>query len=231
MSPALIIAILAALLVVLKCTKVTLATLLGLRMSLGRFEATRDGEPSAAIRRRVIAARELATMKRTAFLINTCRGPVVDEAALIQALQQGWIAGAALDVFEHEPEVPQAFRELENVVLVPHIGSSTEATRRAMAMTAAQNAVAVLTGAGRAFSSGARGMPPGSPPPSKAGSGPSACAPARPARHSGARMLSQCRNFMTSPPTGSRTCVRGRALPGKRACRPCGVQPALAPRR
>jgi glyoxylate reductase len=79
-------------------------------------------------------------------LINAARGPVVDEAALIQALQQGWIAGAALDVFEHEPEVPQAFQELENVVLVPHIGSASTATRTRMAVMAAENLVAVLCG-------------------------------------------------------------------------------------
>ena len=85
-------------------------------------------------------------MRPTAYLINAARGPVVDEAALIQALQQGWIAGAALDVFEHEPHVPQALQELENVVLVPHIGSASVATRTRMAVMAAENLVAVLRG-------------------------------------------------------------------------------------
>ena len=86
-----------------------------------------------------IGAAELRMMRPTAYLINAARGPVVDEAALIQALQQGWIAGAALDVFEHEPHVPQ-------VVLVPHIGSASVATRTRMAVMAAENLVAVLRG-------------------------------------------------------------------------------------
>ena len=93
-----------------------------------------------------IGAAELRMMRPTAYLINAARGPVVDEAALIQALQHGWIAGAALDVFEHEPHVPQALRELENVVLVPHIGSASVATRTRMAVMAAENLVAVLRG-------------------------------------------------------------------------------------
>jgi glyoxylate reductase len=93
-----------------------------------------------------IGAAELRMMRPTAYLINAARGPVVDEAALIQALQQGWIAGAALDVFEDEPHVPQALRELENVVLVPHIGSASVATRTRMAVIAAENLVAVLRG-------------------------------------------------------------------------------------
>jgi glyoxylate reductase len=85
-------------------------------------------------------------MQPTAYLINASRGPVVDEMALIQALQHGWIAGAALDVFEHEPQVPQALMELENVVLVPHIGSASVATRTRMAVMAAENLVAILRG-------------------------------------------------------------------------------------
>jgi len=93
-----------------------------------------------------IGAAELRMMRPTAYLINAARGPVVDEVALIQALQHGWIAGAALDVFEHEPQVPQALRELENVVLVPHIGSASVATRTRMAVMAAENLVAILRG-------------------------------------------------------------------------------------
>jgi glyoxylate reductase len=93
-----------------------------------------------------IGAAELRMMRPTAYLINAARGPVVDEAALIQALQQGWIAGAALDVFEHEPHVPPALCALENVVLVPHIGSASVATRTRMAVMAAENLVAVLRG-------------------------------------------------------------------------------------
>jgi lactate dehydrogenase-like 2-hydroxyacid dehydrogenase len=94
----------------------------------------------------LIGAAEFKRMKRTAVLINTARGGVVDDAALIEALAAGTIRAAGLDVFEGEPKLNPGFLALKNVVLVPHIGSSTEATRRAMAMTAAKNAVAVLTG-------------------------------------------------------------------------------------
>ncbi len=100
--------------------------------------------PLSAVTTHFIGVEELRLMRPTAYLINAARGPVVDEAALIQALQQGWIAGAALDVFEHEPHVPQALQELENVVLVPHIGSASVATRTRMAVMAAENLVAVL---------------------------------------------------------------------------------------
>jgi glyoxylate reductase len=74
----------------------------------------------------------LRSMKPTAVLINTARGGVVDELALARALREGWIAGAALDVHEHEPQVAEEFLAFENVVLAPHLGSATSATRRAM---------------------------------------------------------------------------------------------------
>jgi glyoxylate reductase len=96
--------------------------------------------------RHLVDARRLASMKPTAYLINTARGPIVDEAALVEALRHRVIAGAALDVFEREPEVPDALRELDNVVLVPHLGSATIETRTAMALLAARNVVAVLRG-------------------------------------------------------------------------------------
>jgi gluconate 2-dehydrogenase len=94
----------------------------------------------------LIGARELALMKPTAILINSTRGGVVDDAALIAALQSGVIRAAGLDVFENEPRLNPDFLKLDNAVLMPHIGSSTEATRRAMAMTAARNLVAALSG-------------------------------------------------------------------------------------
>jgi len=94
----------------------------------------------------LIGAAELAKMKPTAILINSTRGGVVDDVALIDALRKGTIRAAGLDVFENEPNLNRGFLALDNVVLAPHIGSSTEATRRAMAMTAAKNAVAALTG-------------------------------------------------------------------------------------
>jgi gluconate 2-dehydrogenase len=94
----------------------------------------------------MIGAAELQQMKPTAILINSTRGGVVDDAALIAALKSGVIRAAGLDVFENEPRLNPAFLGLDNVVLAPHVGSSTEATRRAMAMTAARNLVAALSG-------------------------------------------------------------------------------------
>jgi glyoxylate reductase len=88
----------------------------------------------------------LARMKRTAYLINTARGPVVDEAALAWALKNRLIAGAALDVYEEEPVVHPDLLTLENVLLAPHMGSGTTETRTAMADLAARNVIAVLSG-------------------------------------------------------------------------------------
>jgi gluconate 2-dehydrogenase len=94
----------------------------------------------------LIGERELRLMKPTAVLVNSTRGGVVNDAALIAALRAGTIRAAGLDVFENEPALNPEFTTLDNVVLMPHVGSSTEATRRAMAMTAARNLVAALTG-------------------------------------------------------------------------------------
>jgi glyoxylate reductase len=94
----------------------------------------------------LIDKRALARMKRSAYLINTARGPVVDEAALAWALQQNLLAGAALDVYEHEPIVHPDLLRLENVLLVPHLASGTTETRTAMADLAVNNVIAVLDG-------------------------------------------------------------------------------------
>jgi glyoxylate reductase len=94
--------------------------------------------------RHLIDEHALARMKETAVLVNTSRGPIVDEEALITALTQGTIAGAALDVFEHEPEVHPGLLGLENVVLVPHLGSATHETREAMGMLCVEALRAVL---------------------------------------------------------------------------------------
>ena len=96
--------------------------------------------------RHMIGQAALARMKRSAYLINTSRGPVVDEAALAWALKNGIISGAALDVYEEEPMVHPDLLTLENVVLSPHLGSATTETRTAMADLAVRNAIAVLTG-------------------------------------------------------------------------------------
>lgn len=94
----------------------------------------------------LIGAEELAAMKSTAYLVNTARGPIIDEAALATALRNGVIAGAGLDVFEKEPQVYPELLDLENVALVPHLGSATVETRTAMAVLAAENTLAVLRG-------------------------------------------------------------------------------------
>ena len=98
--------------------------------------------PGEAHNRHLISAERLALMKPGAHLVNTARGDVVDEAALIAALQNGAIAGAGLDVFAQEPKVPEALKALDNVTLLPHIGSATIETRIAMGMRAVDNLVA-----------------------------------------------------------------------------------------
>ena len=94
----------------------------------------------------LINKERLSKMKMNAFLVNTARGPVVDEAALVDALKSGVIAGAGLDVFEHEPKVHEGLLGLDNAVLIPHLGSATVETRTAMANLAATNALAFLAG-------------------------------------------------------------------------------------
>jgi glyoxylate reductase len=96
--------------------------------------------------RHLIGAEELKMMKSTAYLINTARGPVVDEKALVKALKGGWIKGAALDVFEEEPKLAPGLARLENVVLTPHTASATVETRGAMARLAAEAILDVSAG-------------------------------------------------------------------------------------
>ncbi|MFQ6674061.1 MAG: 2-hydroxyacid dehydrogenase [Fidelibacterota bacterium] len=94
--------------------------------------------------RHLISKEELKRMKKTAYLINASRGPVVDEKALVWALENGEIAGAGLDVYEEEPNMAPGLAESENVVLLPHVASASKATRAEMARMAARNALALL---------------------------------------------------------------------------------------
>lgn len=93
-----------------------------------------------------IGAPQLSMMKKTAYLINTARGPIVDEKALVEALKNGTIRGAALDVYEEEPKMAEGLKDLPNTVLTPHTASATEETRGAMSELAAKNIIAVLKG-------------------------------------------------------------------------------------
>jgi len=102
--------------------------------------------PLTPATRHLVDRRAILRMKRRAYLVNTSRGPVIDEAALAWALREGLIAGAALDVYEQEPRVHPDLLGLENVVLAPHLGSATVETRTAMADLAARNVLAVLAG-------------------------------------------------------------------------------------
>ena len=94
----------------------------------------------------LISDAQLSKMKKTSYLINTARGPIVNEEALANALLNNTIAGAGLDVYEHEPKVNEKLLKLDNVVLLPHLGSATVETRTAMATTAANNALEILSG-------------------------------------------------------------------------------------
>ena len=96
--------------------------------------------------RHLLGSRELALMKPTAFLINTARGPILDEVALVEALRKGVIGGAGLDVYENEPALTPGLAELKNTVLLPHVGSATVQTRTRMARLAAENLLAGLRG-------------------------------------------------------------------------------------
>jgi glyoxylate reductase len=112
--------------------------------ALGRADVVSLHVPLTESTRHLIDARALAAMRPSAVLVNVARGPVVDERALVEALRAGAVAGAALDVFEREPEVEEGLLPLENVVLTPHIGSATRATRVAMGMLCVEALRAVL---------------------------------------------------------------------------------------
>lgn len=96
--------------------------------------------------RNLIGPWELRKMKDSAYIVNTSRGPVIDEGALVRALKGGWVRGAALDVFEDEPKLTQGLTRLDNVLLTPHLGSATKEARDKMAELAANNIIAVLSG-------------------------------------------------------------------------------------
>jgi glyoxylate reductase len=102
--------------------------------------------PHSAETQHLVGLKELAQMKSSAFLINTARGKIVDEAALVEALKSRRISGAGLDVYEHEPHLHPELPTLENAVLLPHVGSATAETRLKMASCAAENLIAVLEG-------------------------------------------------------------------------------------
>jgi glyoxylate reductase len=120
------------------------------QMALDRLLATSDvvslHVPMTPETKHLIDQKALTKMKRSAYLINTSRGPVVDEGALAWALKERLIAGAALDVYEKEPEIHPELMALENVLLIPHLASATTETRTAMADLAVSNAIAVLNG-------------------------------------------------------------------------------------
>lgn len=96
--------------------------------------------------RHLVDEAALRSMKPTAVLVNSSRGPVIDEAALVRALREGWIAGCGLDVYENEPDLATGLRECRNAVLAPHLGSATVTTRASMARLTAENTIAVLDG-------------------------------------------------------------------------------------
>jgi len=120
------------------------------RLDLDELLATSDivslNCPYSEATHHLIDGRALRMMRDDAVLINTARGPVVDEAALVNALREGFIGAAGLDVYENEPEVHPGLLTLDNVVLLPHLGSATVETRTAMAQLAARNVVEVLAG-------------------------------------------------------------------------------------
>jgi glyoxylate reductase len=115
---------------------------------LGRADVLVLTAPSTPETRHIIGEAALGAMKSTAVLVNTARGPLVDELALVRALRDGRLRAAGLDVYEREPEIEAGLLELENVVLLPHLGSATEEARAAMVSLACANVIGVLNGGG-----------------------------------------------------------------------------------
>ncbi len=113
---------------------------------LGTSDVVSVNCPYSADTHHLMGADQFELMRSSAYFVNTARGPIVDEAALVDALRSGAIAGAGLDVYEHEPQLAAGLADLDNAVLIPHLGSATVETRAAMATLAARNAVAVLSG-------------------------------------------------------------------------------------
>ncbi|PIR47490.1 D-glycerate dehydrogenase [Candidatus Uhrbacteria bacterium CG10_big_fil_rev_8_21_14_0_10_50_16] len=122
------------------------ATYLSLTQLLNTADVISLHVPLLESTHHLIGKKELGLMKKTAFLINTSRGPVIDEAALVQALKQKSIGGAAIDVYEFEPRIHPTLKKLKNVITTPHTASATVATRQAMSRRAAENIIAVLSG-------------------------------------------------------------------------------------
>lgn len=127
-----------------------MSAVLGQRRTIDQLLVTSDvisvHVPGGGETRHLVDRKTFARMKRTAIFVNTSRGSVVDEEALVWALKERLIAGAALDVFEHEPEVREELMTMENVVLTPHLGSATRETRTAMIELAVRNVLAVAAG-------------------------------------------------------------------------------------
>jgi glyoxylate reductase len=117
-----------------------------LQAALPRADVVTLHVPLTAATHHFVGSQELRVMKHTAILVNTSRGPVVDEDALVDGLRAREIAGAGLDVYEREPELAEGLSELDNVVLAPHTASATFEARSAMSRLAAENVIAALEG-------------------------------------------------------------------------------------
>lgn len=113
---------------------------------IGRSDFVSIHVPLSEHTHHLFGEKEFSMMKKSSYLINTSRGPVVDEKALVKALEKGTLKGAALDVYEHEPAIEPGLLNLENVILAPHVASSTIETRSRMAVMAAENLIAALEG-------------------------------------------------------------------------------------